>query len=308
MIKSLSLSLTLTLTPACLNPILKYKQVEFSSLSCLIPHQTSLIHSKGIFSPLHLYVRFSQWKRERQRLNSFRESLEAELVSRQAFTLMCKMVFLSSSSSLWHLCKVPAQPPPSSIAVSLSSPDTALSSLRGRERGLNPWPCIELSSLGNLDSALPCLTCPSPFCCAIISWVLLPLFAQENLPWFSLTRPESMLLKILDTFYLRAKACILCFDMVVLIRRAAEERGVGAGLVWQRSPSSVFLSMLSSSLAFLFVFPSLFCPLHIFLLLSVSGNAAILNGFLMLALLVSLVFLETSYLWSILPPPPFALW
>lgn len=40
-----------------------------------------------------------------------------------------------------------------------------------------------------------------------------------------------MLLKIWDTFYLRAKACILCFDMVILIgevgwRRSRMERGV----------------------------------------------------------------------------------
>lgn len=33
-----------------------------------------------------------------------------------------------------------------------------------------------------------------------------------------------MLLKIWDTFYLRAKACILCFDMLILIGAGGEKR------------------------------------------------------------------------------------
>lgn len=121
----------------------------------------------------------------------------------------------------------------------------------------------------------------SPLCCAIISWVLLPLCKGKICLDFHWSVPESMLLKIWDTFYLRAKACILCFDMVLLIgvvgRRVEQDgKGVWWGECWP-------LSILSLSVSL-----SLLQSLCISLLrsqpLPVSGNTGILNGFPVLQL------------------------
>lgn len=64
--------------------------------------------------------------------------------------------------------------------LSLSAPDTALSSLRGWERGLNPWPCIELSSLGNLGSALPAWHAESLLLCYYQLSVITPLCTGKS--------------------------------------------------------------------------------------------------------------------------------
>lgn len=88
-----------------------------------------------------------------------------------------------------------------------------------------------------------------------------------------------MLLKIRDTFYLRAKACILCFDMVILIGvvgRRVERDGKGVRWWWWGGVD-LSLSFLSLSLS-----PSIFA--HLSFALPVSGNTGILNGFPVLQL------------------------
>lgn len=51
----------------------------------------------------------------------------------------------------------------------------------------------------------------SPLCCAIISWVLLPLFAQENMPWFPSTRPRINAFKNLRHLLLKSKSMHFMF-------------------------------------------------------------------------------------------------
>lgn len=103
--------------------------------------------------------------------------------------------------------------------------------------------------------------------------------------------PESMLLKILDTFYLRAKACILCFDMVILIGG----RGCFGVVVVVDVGADLFLvrSLHQSSRFFLVHSQSL----------PVSGNTAILNGFSVLHLQPSYP-LATPTLLPFLASPP----
>lgn len=187
---------------------------------------------------------------------------------------MCKMP-VCLSPSLWHLYEIPSFCPRS---LHLSCPKMSILLHWGRLRlrwilDLNvSWPFLVICAVFFFFLSFPLSSTPlsqSPsFSCSVICWVLLPpLCTGENLHWFPSTRPKSMLLKILDTFYLRAKACIFCFDMAILIHEVAQEKGVGAG------------GWVDLSLS-----------------LSVSGNTAILNGFPVLSLLAAAACPCTSLL------------
>lgn len=113
-----------------------------------------------------------------------------------------------------------------------------------------------------------------PLLCYYQQSVITSLCTGKICPDFHRSVPESMLLKIWDTFYLRAKACILCFDMLILIGGGGEKRVQterDCACVCAGGDSLLTVSLFSLRISLLHTRS-----------LPVSGNTTILNGFPML--------------------------
>lgn len=113
-------------------------------------------------------------------------------------------------------------------------------------------------------------TQPSNLCCAIISRVLLPLFALENMPWFPSTRSWINAFKNLRHLLLKSKSMHFMFwHAHIDWGRWGEQGTEGKGMC-----VCVCVCVLGVTLSLLSPFSPAF--MHT---LPVSGNTTILNGF-----------------------------